>query len=1086
MDQYPYSIPSSFPPYSEDVANKNDNESQLQTHNPYYINTSSTETVFGFIPADPQQQQQQTLLPQPAVQPNGLISSLQTDAHPVNYELYPDQHYTHQMQSVPVIPPPISMEATVPEAAPTMGLENAYNQQDYIREAIAGDSSISYPLVPISEVPPPPSATQIHPDQSLDSEPFVVGGATLSVPGGTSDGLDIEAVAVGETISAPVAIETEQVKPPEQSFEAESTDVQWESQSITASELSAANPPETPEPSMTISADEQCASGDHTDQPTAITENAAPQAEEPIAEVSQIDPAMLDANSLTLEETTQVAEGTITEPQSEITPSSPTTASKPDETPVDQGALCTKKKRRRIVQMNDDDDSDEEDGCDRLELLRSPEPPAIEDEPVNTLDPSVVNEKTNEDGNGEGASDKEEEDRPDSAASDGMSAAKTLFQNVVMIPAGDAEAHKRKKIRVLESDDEEDEQQNNVDDIGLTGEGAEDEVNPAGFLMDENAECGDYSAMEGIEMDKMEQIVTMDAPIIDPSRMINEDDDDDEAGSEGTEKDREGSDREQDADEQSDVGSQEEEELGEEEEIVEEGVEMITAEDDAGEAIGIATDDENELDDAEADEDDDRGSDQEEQASARSDAESEHEHQSASSKEDGENQSETRSAASPVDQEKKKERNDVDETKSGSEDEVICQNDLELNTISLLTDEEDDNMPPLPPPKKELPVVRIVNIKKELLDTRIIKREGQPKHHSSSTYLKQHHQQSQKKHEKKHKKRERVFDNNDPFGAWSSSTSDDEFIPNDIYFGTPDRVFTANTKIRCQRQKDMNERYTKYGGKTSKRRFSDDSDAEERRKRKQKLEQISRLNLPAYQQAQLQNLVKKKNKRKQDRFYDKSQEIPNDIYFGNVNVPLHVLYAFGSSSSDDERVDRNRPSTSWRPPPTASSKHSKYQPTSRPYKSTSSSSYSKSTVSPSNDRSVQAMKEYLKIAGFKNVKFHKLWEGCKSNQERANAILRLMQEKGLEGEPTIAKCRELRKQLQMEREAKVLDTSLIIASGEGRITRRSARNPQNQGLADPSDPNAPSTSGVSHTVPPEGLETLNRIRNVIDPDSDGE
>ena len=79
------------------------------------------------------------------------------------------------------------------------------------------------------------------------------------------------------------------------------------------------------------------------------------------------------------------------------------------------------------------------------------------------------------------------------------------------------------------------------------------------------------------------------------------------------------------------------------------------------------------------------------------------------------------------------------------------------------------------------------------------------------------------------------------------------------------------------------------------------------------------------------------------------------------------------------------------------------------------------------------MKEYLKIAGFKNVKFHKLWEGCKSNQERANAILRLMQEKGLEGEPTIAKCRELRKQLQMEREVQVLDTSLIIDSNEGKI-----------------------------------------------------
>lgn len=228
-------------------------------------------------------------------------------------------------------------------------------------------------------------------------------------------------------------------------------------------------------------------------------------------------------------------------------------------------------------------------------------------------------------------------------------------------------------------------------------------------------------------------------------------------------------------------------------------------------------------------------------------------------------------------------------------------------------------------------------------------------------------------------------------------------------------------------------------------------------------------------------MIKKKKKRRQDRFYDKSQDIPNDIYFGNVNVPLHVLYAFGDSSSEDER-----PNTSWRSESSSHSSHKYHRtgggPGSRgPYKKSSSTSsalaaYERSSVSPSSDRSVQAMREYLKIAGFKHVKFHKLWEGCKSNQERANAILRLMQDKGLEGEPTVAKCRELRKQLQMEREAQVLDTSLIIDSGEGRITRRSKRNP--------SDPNAPSTSGT--VVPPESAEAINRIRSLVDPDSDGE
>lgn len=60
--------------------------------------------------------------------------------------------------------------------------------------------------------------------------------------------------------------------------------------------------------------------------------------------------------------------------------------------------------------------------------------------------------------------------------------------------------------------------------------------------------------------------------------------------------------------------------------------------------------------------------------------------------------------------------------------------------------------------------------------------------------------------------------------------------------------------------------------------------------------------------------------RKKDRFYDKSREIPNDVYFGDVTgrylkkqitlysynyvlllVPLHVLHSYGKQgSSDDE------------------------------------------------------------------------------------------------------------------------------------------------------------------------------------------
>lgn len=66
------------------------------------------------------------------------------------------------------------------------------------------------------------------------------------------------------------------------------------------------------------------------------------------------------------------------------------------------------------------------------------------------------------------------------------------------------------------------------------------------------------------------------------------------------------------------------------------------------------------------------------------------------------------------------------------------------------------------------------------------------------------------------------------------------------------------------------------------------------------------------------------------------------------------------------------------------------------------------------------------------MRYQKLWQGCETNQDRAEAILRFLQEHGLQGEPTDEKCRELRKQIQLQKEVEVLDTSVIIGSGEGK------------------------------------------------------
>lgn len=89
---------------------------------------------------------------------------------------------------------------------------------------------------------------------------------------------------------------------------------------------------------------------------------------------------------------------------------------------------------------------------------------------------------------------------------------------------------------------------------------------------------------------------------------------------------------------------------------------------------------------------------------------------------------------------------------------------------------------------------------------------------------------------------------------------------------------------------------------------------------------------------------------------------------------------------------------------------------------------SSASISSDRDDLIDTMKNYLKVAGINKVKFNKLWEGCESNEEKVNAILKVLHEKGLQGEPTISKCRELKKQIQTKKEIEDLDVSAIITT----------------------------------------------------------
>uniref|UniRef100_A0A182QVC1 Uncharacterized protein n=1 Tax=Anopheles farauti TaxID=69004 RepID=A0A182QVC1_9DIPT len=326
--------------------------------------------------------------------------------------------------------------------------------------------------------------------------------------------------------------------------------------------------------------------------------------------------------------------------------------------------------------------------------------------------------------------------------------------------------------------------------------------------------------------------------------------------------------------------------------------------------------------------------------------------------------------------------------------------------------------------------VRIVNVEKELLTAR----------------------------RKKHKRT-----NDDPIGSCSSSSS--ENVPNDIYFGASDRVFTVSTKQHWQREKQM--RQTKRRWSHGKTYSSCDSDSEENedeshaQRRAKRAEEIARLKLPAYQQQQLQAMVLNKQP-KRDRFYDRSQDIPNDIYFGNVPVPLHILHATSSSSSDE--------APEWPGGNVRSALQTNHKKTDKPtvviqksrekythYNHRNTSSRAETSGSQGSTRSVQRMKEFLKTAGFRHMRYQKLWKDCHTNHDRAEAILRFLQSHGLQGEPTFEKCRELRKEIQLRQEVEVLDTSVIIDGGEGRVTRQRSKRV--------TEPAAASTSSSSNQPP---------------------
>ncbi|XP_070498739.1 protein starmaker-like [Chironomus tepperi] len=353
------------------------------------------------------------------------------------------------------------------------------------------------------------------------------------------------------------------------------------------------------------------------------------------------------------------------------------------------------------------------------------------------------------------------------------------------------------------------------------------------------------------------------------------------------------------------------------------------------------------------------------------------------------------------------------------------------------------------------------------------------------------------------------MDDDDDFFKFNDTTDEDEQkdVTNDKYFGTPDKQ-GSNTAVRGRRRGPVTrgaKAQPRKRGSQYEKDFVDDSDSESSysdsisssssgsssssRERVKKRPPPSR---PGPQNVKAaQNLIRnsvtitkvptKKEIEQKGRFYDKSRNIPNDVYFGDVNVPLHVLHSRWNSDGQSDRVRKAPQFPPNRPvqrPLNASPAMRMTIPSQNTIPQAPRPTMHSFRPQLDDDSKLSIMKEFMKVCGLK-INYGKLFHNVKTNAHKCALLRRILVQKGMDGEPTMAKCKKLKLELQAKREIAELDKSVILPV-EGR-TRRSRRGAASK---DSEDSMTSNNEGLSSNVQPEVLETLTKIKSVIDSDSD--
>ena len=73
------------------------------------------------------------------------------------------------------------------------------------------------------------------------------------------------------------------------------------------------------------------------------------------------------------------------------------------------------------------------------------------------------------------------------------------------------------------------------------------------------------------------------------------------------------------------------------------------------------------------------------------------------------------------------------------------------------------------------------------------------------------------------------------------------------------------------------------------------------------------------------------------------------------------------------------------------------------------------------------MKEFMKLCGLK-INYGKLFNNVRSTAHKCALLRRILVQKGMDGEPTMAKCKKLKLEMQAKRESAELDKSVILAT----------------------------------------------------------